>query len=160
MNTKQAIGFTGTGVFLYLILASLEFTFSRLLHESLIWTQGNEIVIHALTVYIPVVIIIGLFIYTLKWIRRNWNKEKDIKSIFKSAVVIYIIVGTFQFGMSMLEGLYQDKVYFDLLESYRSTLNEHHMYRQLLIDTPAWIIQYAVIGILIYKEMKALPDST
>lgn len=87
MNNKQAIGFIGTGIFLYLILATLEFSFSRILHESLIWTQGNAIIIHALTVFIPAIIFVGLFILAMKWIRTKLNEGKKIKSIFQSGTV-------------------------------------------------------------------------
>lgn len=154
MDTKQAIGFTGTGIFLYLILASIEFTFSKILHESLIWTEGNAILIHALTVYIPVIIVIGLFVYSLRWIKTKWNNEKEVKGIFKTSVVIYILVSIVQFGLTLLEGLYHDLAYFDLLEAYRTSLNEQQILSQLLINIPAWITQYIIIGILIYKEIK------
>ena len=149
MNTKQAVGFLGIGIFLYIILTSLEFNFSKILQDILIWTEWNTFVIHALAIYISLALIILLFIFSKEWIKNKWFNGLEIKGTFKILIVVYLLIMIFQMSLPFFQGLYQNDHYFDIFQAYRNTLDNKYMLSQLLVDTPSFVIKCLAIGIII-----------
>jgi hypothetical protein len=155
MRTDNTIGLVGTGIFLCLTLHGIFFLVSKILEEILLYTNLSPLLIYGLSEYATLIFVLIVFIYIIKKIKQiDFDQPLLIKRIFLTSVIAYVMTQVLSFSQPFISSLYYTTEYFDLKKIYYNGLNERSVLKSFAIETPAWILKYLIIVVIVIKEIK------
>lgn len=159
MRTDKIIGLVGTGIFLCLTLQGISFLAATILEEVLLFTNLSPLISYGIAEYATLIIVLIVFIYFIKRIKRfDFNQPQSVKRIFLASVISYALTQALGFAQEFVSSLYQTGEYFDLKRAYYNDLRVHYFIKNFAIGTPAWLLKYVIIIMLILKEIKNGPQ--
>jgi len=156
MRTDKIIGLVGTGIFLCLSLQGVSSLGSKILQEVLLFTHLNAILIYAISIYATLILELLLFVYVIKRIKMvDFNQAPLIRRVFLSSLIAYGLTQVLGFAQPLITDLYQNAEYLQLKGTYYDDLYQDHLLQNFAVNTPAWLLKYIIIIILILKELKS-----
>lgn len=154
MTTNKTIGLIGTGIFLYLTLLGISHLVATILRDTLLFTKLNPLLINAISEYATMIVVLIVFIFTIKKIKTiDFEQPKMIRKIFLTSVSAYLLTQVIGFIKPFVYKLNQTTEYYELFAEYLDGLAAQSLLNNLTIDTPAWLLKYALMAFIILKEI-------
>lgn len=154
MNSYKTTGLIGIGIFLILTLQGLSFFSFKTTEEALLFTSLNSLWVYGISKYSSVLLIIVVFVLFLRRVDTFYGiNQLDLRKLFLYSISAYLGTQLLGFALPFITSLYEFLEYFNMKANYYNDLDDHYILKELLIDSPAWLLRYGVIIALILQRI-------
>lgn len=156
MEKEKYIGLIGIGLFICLILQGISFLFFKIIEAFLLVSTINPILLYGISKYLSLAFTILIFLIIIKRLKRyDFENIRILKKVFLLSILGYAVTQILEFALPFITNIYKSPDYDALWENYHFILEHKYFFKELLIDTPVWLIKDILIVIIFYRSVSS-----